>query len=171
MLFRSEGEGVPLPRVLMMLELKDPDKFMQIFQRLLEEAAIPVSTSHFQGQEISYWGVAPQEGLQPAFTLSGNYLLLSNSRDLVKQVVALQKNPVDTLVNNPALKELQGELTQSNNSTAYVHIALMADAFKTLATWAGGIAVLQGPESAHKVNVVIEELVLPLLDGDRKSVV
>ena len=66
---------------------------------------------------------------------------------------------------NPALKELQGELTQSNNSTAYVHIALMADAFKTLATWAGGIAVLQGPESAHKVNVVIEELVLPLLDG------
>lgn len=162
---KIEGEGVPLPRVLMMLELKDPEKFMQIFQRLLEEAAIPISTSHFQGQEISYWGVAPQEGLQPAFTLSGNYLLLSNSRDLVKQVVALQKNPVDTLVNNPALKELQGELTQSNNSTAYVHIALMADAFKTLATWAGGIAVLQGPESAHKVNVVIEELVLPLLDG------
>lgn len=160
-----KGEGVPLPQVLMMFELKDSEKFMQIFQRLLEEASIPISTSHFQGQEINYWGVAPQEGLQPAFTLSGKYLLLSNSRDLVKQVVALQKNPVDTLVNNPELKELQGELTQSNNSTAYVHIALMADAFKTLATWAGGMAVLQGPESARKVNVVIEELVLPLLDG------
>ena len=162
---KIEGEGVPLPQVLMMLELKDTEKFMQIFHRLLEEAAIPISTSHFQGQEISYWGVAPQEGLQPAFTLSGNYLLLSNSRDLVKQVVALQKNPVDTLVNNPELKELQGELTQSNNSTAYVHIALMADAFKTLATWAGGMAVLQGPETAYKANVVVEELILPLLDG------
>ncbi len=159
------GEGVPLPQVLMMLELKETEKFMVIFQKLLEEAAIPISTSNFQGHEISYWGVAPQEGLQPAFTLSGNYLLLSNSRDLVKRVVALQKNPVDTLVNNPELKELRGELTQSNNSTAYIHIALMADAFKTLATWAGGMAVLQGPENAHKANVVIEELVLPLLDG------
>lgn len=160
-----EGEGVPLPKVLMMLELKDTEKFMQIFHKLLEEASIPISTSEFQGHEISYWGIAPQGGLQPAFTLSDNYLLLSNSRDLVKQVVALQGNPMDTLVNNPALKELQGELTQSNNSTAYVHIALMADAFKTLATWAGGMAVLQGPETAQKVNVVIEELVLPLLDG------
>jgi len=162
---KIEGEGVPIPQVLMMLQLKDTEKFMQIFHKLLEEAAIPISTSHFQGQEISYWGVAPQKGLQPAFTLLGNYLLLSNSRDLVKQVVALQKNPVDTLVNNPELKELQGELTQSNNSTAYVHIALMADAFKTLATWAGGMAVLQGPETAHKATVVVEELILPLLDG------
>jgi len=160
-----EEKGVPLPKVLTMVELQDVDSFMQVFHKLLDEADIPISTSSYQGAEISYWGIAPQDGLQPAFTLSGNYLLLSNSRNLVKQVIDLQKNPVKTLTNNQALKEIKDELLKANNSTAYVHIALMADAFKTLATWAGGMAVLQGPETARKVTLVIDEVVLPLLDG------
>ena len=160
-----EGEGVPLPKVLTMVELQDTDTFMQVFRRLLEEADIPINTSSYQDHEISYWGIAPQDGLQPAFALSGKYLLLSNSRNLVKQVIDLQNNPDKTLTNNLDLKELKSELIKENNSTAYVHIALMADAFKTLATWAGGLAVLQGPETANKVNLLIEELVLPLLDG------
>jgi len=160
-----EGEGIPIPRVLMMIELKDSERFMEVFHKLLAETDIPIGNSSFQDHEISYWGIAPQDGLQPAFTLSGNYLLLSNSRDFVKQVVALKSNPVDTLLNDPEVKRLQNKLSGKNNSTAYVHIALMADAFKSLATWAGGMAVLQGPEKARKVNIIIEELVLPLLDG------
>ena len=160
-----EGEGIPIPRVLMMIELKDSERFMEVFHKLLAETDIPIGNSSFQDHEISYWGIAPQDGLQPAFTLSGNYLLLSNSRDFVKQVVALKSNPVDTLLNDPEVKRLQNKLSGNNNSTAYVHIALMADAFKSLATWAGGMAVLQGPEKARKVNIIIEELVLPLLDG------
>lgn len=158
-------EGVPLPKVLVMLELKDTEKFLQVFHRLLKEADIPITRSVFENHEISYWGIAPQDGLQPAFTMSGNYLLLSNSRNLVKQVIQLQKTPTDTLVNNPELKELQQVLKRNNNSTTYMHIALMADAFETLATWAGGMAVLQGPDTAHKVKVVVDDLVLPLLDG------
>jgi len=160
-----DGEGVPIPRVLMMIQLKDSERFMEVFHKLLAETDIPIGSSSFDGHEINYWGIAPQDGLQPAFTLSGNYLLLSNSRDFVKQVVALKSNPVDTLLNDPEVKRLQNKLDGKNNSTAYVHIARMADALKTLATWAGGMAVLQGPEKARKVNIVIEELVLPLLDG------
>lgn len=160
-----EEEGVPLPKVLMMVKLQDVDTFMQVFHKLLDEADIPISTSSYHDHEISYWGIAPQDGLQPAFTLNGDYLLLSNSRNLVKQLIDLQKNPVNTLINNQKIKELKNELVKENNSTAYVHIAHMADAFKTLATWAGGMAVLQGPETARKANLLIDEVVLPLLDG------
>ncbi len=160
-----DGGGVPLPKVLLMLELQDVDSFMEVFHKLLEEADIPISTSNYQDHKISYWGVAPQDGLQPAFALSGNFLLLSNSRNLVKQAIKLQKNPVNTLTNNPELKELKEKLIQANNSTSYVHIARMADAFKAIATWAGGMAVLQGPETARKANLLIDEVVLPLLDG------
>lgn len=160
-----EGNGIPIPKVMFVMQLKDSQKFMDIFNKLILDTEIPVNTQNYQGQSVSYWGIAPQSGLQPAFTLLGDYLLLSNSLDYVKQVVALQNNPDDTLLKKAGLEELRQELEQKNNSAAYVHIAFMADALKTLVTWAGGIAVLQGPETADKVNILVEELVVPILDG------
>lgn len=160
-----EGDGIPIPRVMFVLQLKDSQKFMETFDKLIMDTEIPVNRQNYQGQSVSYWGIAPQSGLQPAFTLMGDYLLLSNSLDYVKQVLALQNNPDDTLSKKVGLKELRHELEQKNNSAVYVHIALMAEALKTLVTWAGGIAVLQGPETADKVNILVEEFVVPLLDG------
>ncbi len=160
-----DGGVVPLPKVLFMLELQDVDSFMQVFHKLLEEADIPISTSRYQDHNINYWGVAPQDGLQPAFALTGNFLLLSNSRNLVKQAIDLQKKPVNTLTSNPELKRLKEKLIKESNSTAYVHIARMADAFKAITTWVGGMAVLQGPETARKANLLIDEVALPLFDG------
>lgn len=159
-----EENGIPIPKVMLALQLKNSQEFMEVFNKLLVDAELPINTKTYQGQSVGYWGIAPQRGLQPAFTLLGDYLLLSNSLDYVKEVVALQNNPDDTLLKKTGLKELRLELEQKNNSAAYVHIALMADALKTLATWAGGIAVLQGPEVAHKVSIAVEELVVPLLD-------
>lgn len=160
-----EGEGVPIPKTLLLLKLKDSEKFVQIAKQLLAEADIPISSNRYMDHEINFWGIAPQVGLQPAFTVSGEYLLLSNSRDLVKQVVSMQNSSEGTLVENVDLHQLRDILKRKNNSTAYAHIAHMADAFKMLATWVGGMAVLQGEETAKDVNVLVEELALPLLDG------
>lgn len=160
-----EGNGIPIPKVMLALQLKNSKKFMEVFDKLLLDAEIPINTKTYQEQSVSYWGISPQGGLQPAFTLFGDYLLLSNSFDYVEQVIALQNTPGETLLKKTGLNELRVELEQKNNSAAYMHIALMADALKTLVTWAGGIAVLQGPETAHKVNIVVEELILPILDG------
>ncbi len=159
------SNGLPLPKIMVVLQLKEPQKFKHIFNQILLEAEIPINTKSYKGQEISYWGIAPQVGLQPAFTLFEDYLLLSNSRDLLKEIVVLQSEPGLSLLNTPGLKKLRKELTRKNNSAAYIHIDRLADALKQIATWAGGMAVLQGPETAHKVDIVVKELVLPLLDG------
>lgn len=158
-------EGIPLPKVAAIIQLKEPENFLGVFNRLLEEAAIPLSEKKYKGQAITYWGIAPQGGLQPAFTLLGNYLLLSNSFDLVKQIVALRTDPSKALMESPAVQEVGGKLLEKNNSATYVHIALLADAMKELATWAGAMAILQGPEMAHNAEIVVSKLVLPLLDG------
>ena len=160
-----EGEGVPIPKALVLFKLNDTEKVGTIIKTLLAEADIPISSNSYMDREINYWGVAPQVGLQPAYTISGDYLLLSNSRDLVKQVVSLQDGAEGTLLVNTELQQLSEVLKRENNTTAYAHIAHMADSLKTLATWAGGMAVLQGQETAKDVNVIVQELVLPLLDG------
>ena len=131
----------------------------------MKDADIPLNQKQYKGQDITYWGVAPQSGLQPAFCLVDDYLLLSNSIDLIQQIVTLQTDPTRNLLNSPAMKEVGGDLLEVNNSATYIHIALLADALKDLATWAGAMAVLQGPEMARNAEIIVNELVLPLLDG------
>ena len=160
-----DRRGIPLPKAAILVQLKDSVKFLKVFNILLQNADIPVSLKKYNDYEISYWGAVPQSGLQPAFTLIDNYLLISNSIDLIKQIVDLQTEPVKQLVTSEAMKEVGGDLLSDNNSVTYVHIAKFADAFKDLATWGGAMAVLQGPEMAKKADIVLNQLVLPLLDG------
>lgn len=159
------GGGIPLPKISAIVKLKEPERFMKIFHTLLKEGDIPLSKKKFKKHTITYWGIAPQGGLQPAFVLIDEYLLLSNSIDLVKQIVSLESDPAKTLFNSEEMKEVGGELNEKNNSAAYVHIALLADALKDLATWAAGMAIIQGPEAAHEADILVNKLILPLLDG------
>lgn len=128
-------------------------------------AEIPLSTTTYKGHEITYWGIAPQGGLQPAFCLFGDYLLLSNSYDLVKQLVALENTPEETLLQSSAVEKVREELVKDNNSAAYIDIAHLADALKDIAGWVETMAVLQGPETARNAEIVVNKLLLPLLDG------
>jgi len=159
------SEGIPLPKVSAIVQLKEPDRFLKIFHTLLEEGDIPLSKKKFMNHTVTYWGIAPQGGLQPAFVVIDNYLLLSNSIDLVKQIVSLKTDPEKTLLQSAEMKVVGRELEEKNNSAAYVHIALLADAFKNLATWASGMAIIQGPEAAREADIIVNKLILPLLDG------
>ncbi len=159
------GEGLPIPKAAMVVQLKNPKEFLRVFTILLSNADIPVNTKSYKEKELSYWGVAPQGGLQPAFTLIGNYLFVSNSLELVKQIVDTSDDPARSLPVSSAMKSAGKGLLEDNNSATYVHIAKLADAMEGLVTWAGAMAVLQGPEIARNSDIVVNKLALPLLDG------
>ncbi len=158
-------EGVPLPKVSLIVQLRQPEKFLKVFRVLLDNAEIPVSEKEYHGQEVSYWGVAPQGGLQPAFVLLDNYLLVSNSLDLVQQIADLKVDHMNSLSHSPVMKVFGNGLLEKNNSVTYVHIAKLADSLKEIASWVASMAALQGPEAARNVDVLVNQLVLPLLDG------
>ncbi len=158
-------KGVPIPKIAFVLEIEDKEPFLNLLEGLIAEAGIPLQSVSFQAQEIRYWGMSPQEGLQPAFTLFGKYLLVSNARDMIEQMLLVQENEKDNLSNNPDIKSLKDIVAAVNNSTVYLHIARSADALKAVVNWAKGMAAMQGPEVASRVDVLATDLVLPLLDG------
>ncbi len=160
-----DREGIPLPKITVMVQLKEPDKFIDIFNILLKNSDIPVSKKEYGKQEISYWGEFPQGGLQPAFTLMDDYLLVSNSIDLVQRIVDVRSGSAQSLINSSAMKEVGKGLLKDNNSATYIHIAKLADALKDLAVWGGSMAVLQGPEVARNADISVNQLLLPFLDG------
>ncbi|AGF79742.1 hypothetical protein UWK_03215 [Desulfocapsa sulfexigens DSM 10523] len=160
-----DREGIPLPKATMVVQLKKPVKFIEVFTILLRNADIPVSIKQYKKHDISFWGEAPQGGLQPAFTLIGNYLLISNSVDLIEKIVELRGDNAKGLISSAAMKEVGQGLLKENNSAAYIHIAKLANALKDLAVWGGSMAAIQGPELARSAEIMVNQLILPLLDG------
>lgn len=159
------ADGIPLPKIAATIQLKEPDRFMKVFFALLEEAEIPLNWKKFENHTITFWGIAPQGGLQPAFTLIGDYLLLSNSLDLVTHIITLKSDSGKNLLNSAEMQEVGKGMNEKNNSSAYVHIALLTDALKDMASWTASMASIQGPEVAKDADIVVNKLILPLLDG------
>lgn len=160
-----DSNGIPLPKAALIVKLEKPEEFFTVFDKLLVAADIPISTKEYKKTRISYWGIAPQAGLQPAFTFQEDYFVISNSIDVIKQIVDLKMNSGTSFLQNSDVQEVAANLSLDNNSAAYVDIATLADAFKDFALWAGSMASLQGPEAAHSSKIVVEQIVLPLLDG------
>jgi hypothetical protein len=160
-----EDKGIPLPKAAAIIQLRDPDRFLKIFHTLLEEGEIPLSRKKVGKYTVTYWGIAPQGGLQPAFTLVDEYLLLSNSIDLVSQIIALKSDPAKSLLSKKNMQEVGKELNKKSNSTAYIHFSLLIDALKAMTSWAASMAIIQGPEVAKEADILVNKLILPLLDG------
>ncbi|MBU0945892.1 MAG: DUF3352 domain-containing protein [Proteobacteria bacterium] len=160
-----DSSGVPLPKAALVIKLKEPKAFLAVFEKLLAAAEIPVRKEKYKNESISYWGLAPQGGLQPAFSIQKEYLLLSNSIDVIKQIVTKQTKPKKNFFENPDMALVGKGLLLKNNAALYIDIASLADVLKDLASWAGAIATLQGPEVARTSQVVVEQIVQPVLDG------
>jgi hypothetical protein len=56
-------------------------------------------------------------------------------------------------------------LTKVNNSVSFVRFSSLLKMMTELANWGGTMLSMQAPETAVKSKVVLEQLVLPLLDG------
>lgn len=160
-----DSGGVPLPKAALVIQLTEPQAFLAAFEKLLAVAEIPIRKKKYKGEKIAYWGLAPQGGLQPAFSLQGEYLLLSNSIDVIKELVDQHSDPQSTFLENPNIQQVASGLSLDNNSVSYVDIALLTEVLKDLASWLGTVAMLQGQEVARTSQVVVEQIILPLLDG------
>ncbi len=160
-----DANGIPLPKTALVVQLNEPESFIPVFENLLSAAEIPISKKKYGDEIITYWGLAPQGGLQPAFTVQGEYLLLSNSIDVIKQIVDLKNDPKKSFLENSDIQRVGSGLLFENNSAAYIDIAGLADVLKDIASWTASMAILQGPEAARTSHVLLEQIILPLLDG------
>ncbi len=159
-----DSNGIPLPKAALIVKVTNPQQFMGAFNKILVAADIPISEKEYKGVDISYWGVAPQSGLQPAFSFQDEYLFISNSTDVIKQIIDLQANGSKSFLEKDSVQRVTGNWTLEN-SVAFVDIAGLAEVLKNLASWAGSMASLQGPEAERSANTVINQIVFPLLDG------
>lgn len=159
---------IPLPNGAIFLKVEKEDNFVKLAQSLLTKAAIPAQTEEYKGSKLISLGVSLHPTLQPVYTVHQGYLILASTVDLVKKIIDNQGG-AGGIVSDGGFqllnKDLDQGLTKANNSVSFVRFASLLQMMKDLANWGGAMLSMQDPEAALRSKVVLEQLILPLLDG------
>jgi hypothetical protein len=168
---------VPLPNGAIFLKIEKEDEFVKMLQPLLIKTAIPVQSEDYKGVKLNILGVSLHPGLQPVYALHQGYLVMASTVDLMKKVIdgsgdgQGRPNGVGAggLANDGQFQQvdqgLNQGLTKMNNAVSFIRFSSLLKIMKELATWSETMLSMQAPEDAVKSKVVIEQLIIPLLDG------
>ena len=157
---------IPLPNGAIFLKIDKEDEFIKMLQPLLVKTAIPFQNEDYKGVKLNILGVSLHPGLQPVYALHQGYLVMASTVDLMKKIV---DGGGSGLVGDGHFQQvnqgLNQGLTKVNNSVSFVRFSSLLKMMKELANWGGTMLSMQAPEVALKSKVVIEQMILPLLDG------
>jgi hypothetical protein len=160
----SPVDFVPVPNFSFICTLKDSAKTTSALQQFIDKNEIPHQTEFYRAVPLTYWGESRQKGLQPVFSVHEDVLYISSS-------IRTQKSVIDTIIDGNGIIESESfkiyakDLLLPNNSTAYIRLSRLLVDLKELVKWSGTLIALQNRKTAYTSKIIIEDLVLPLIDG------
>lgn len=160
-----EEQFIPIPRLLFALKTSNPEKLLHVIKTVTEYYDIPLTKQSIKGNNLYLWGgVIPTGDLQPAFCISGNYLILSSNRQQINEFTLVDKG-YQSLAANPYFREVEDGLTAKNNSINYIDSRNLTVLVKEMFSWIGTMIAIQDREAAQRSKILIDKLINPLLDG------
>ncbi len=155
---------VPIPDLALLVKLKDSLRIQDVISTSLENLDIKVQSRTYKGIKYYYWGIYPQESLQPVYAIHREYLIFANTLDILKAII---DTPVkDTrLIEDSEFKELDPGFQVLNNSVCYIDQTNLLSHLREFISWAGTILAIQDRQAAEKSKFLIENLINPLFYG------
>jgi len=159
---------IPLPNGAILLKIEKEADLTAMLQALFAGMEIPIQTEEYKGIALNSLEISFHPSQRPVYALHQGYLILSGSVEMVKMILDGQGNPGGLTggKNFQQVNEgLHQGLTGVNNSVSYLRVSSLLQVFRELANWGGAILSMQGPETALKSKAVLDQMILPLLDG------
>ena len=126
---------------------------------------IPLTKKSIDGITHYLWGgVIPAGDLQPGFSITTDYLVLSSNRQQIKEFIRKGQD-IQTLNLKAAFKAVDIGLTEQNNSINFIDFSQLTSLFKEIISWVGTMIAIQDRETAKRSKLLIDEVINPLLDG------
>ncbi|HKJ64330.1 MAG TPA: hypothetical protein VJ969_02945, partial [Desulfopila sp.] len=160
----SPKDFVPLPNFAVMLHLRDSGKAGSAMKNFLKTTRIPHNSHIYREFPFTYWGQQLQEGLQPVYTIHEDILYMSSSLAMHRQVIDAVIEGGGIVVNE-TFKKSATTLLQENNSMIFVQLQPLLTSLEDIAGWLQTMLSIQNRSTAYKSRKVIENLILPMLDG------
>jgi len=158
---------IPLPHGALLLKIEKEEELLKLLQSQLARMDIPIQTGEYKGTALHSLDISFHPSLRPVYALYQGYLILAGTVDMVKMMIDSRES--GGLTGEKSFQQvnegLHKGLTGANNSVSYLKVSSLLQMIRDLANWGGTILSMQDPEVALKSKVVLEQLVLPLLDG------
>ncbi len=154
----------PVPRLCCRLAVVDKKGIQAVLDKML--AGLPVRTDKVAGIPVT--SIMLAGGLmQPSYALVDGFLVIADSR---RQIDAILQPGHETLVRDARFKKVNVGLTEPNNLIIFSRNAELLDGLKELVSWAGTIVAIRDARAGAKSKVLIDQVVLPVLDGLKMNV-
>ncbi len=160
----ARAQFVPIPDLAVMVKLKDPERIGEILHQSLVNHDINIESRKYKEIQYYYWGLYPQESLQPVYAIHRDYLILANTLDILKTIIDTPMN-ASRLIASAGFKELDPGFQKLNNSVCYVDQATLVTHLEDLFSWAGTMLAIQDRHAAEKSKKIIDEFISPLFLG------
>jgi len=160
----SPVDLLPVPNFSLIVDLENIRKTKWVLNNFFFKNDIPHGRDIYKGVYFTYWGDGMQRGLQPVYAFYENLLILSSSVKMHISIIdaILKKNG---LITKEKFLKIGKPLLLKNNSMAIIELSELLQVLKELIRWSGTIMAIQNQETAKKSKILIDDLILPLLDG------
>ncbi len=154
----------PVPRLCCRLAVVDQKGLLAVLKKIL--AGLPVRTETVAGVPVT--SIMLADGLmQPSYAMVDGFLVIADSR---RQIDAILQPGHETLVRDARFKKVNVGLTEPNNLVVFSRNAKLIDGLKELVSWAGTIIAIRDDRAGAKSKILIDQVVLPVLDGLKMNV-
>lgn len=155
---------VPIPDLALIVRLTHPQNIQDVISKTLKNLDIKAQGRTYKGVRYYYWGIYPQESLQPVYSIHRDYLIIANTRDILQEIIDTPITP-RRLVESSAFQELDPGFQTRNNSVCYVDHEKLLVHLKELLNWMGTFIAIQDRKASEKTKIIIENMLNPLIDG------
>lgn len=127
----------PIPKLVFFVKIDDRDKAETIMTTLIEQQAIfQPSTETYEGTNIKYINIPLVINLEPAYAFVRGYLLLSTSRQAIKDSLDAAADASKSLSAGQRFQGINQGMTNPNNAVVFLEVDRLMGKVGDLIEWA-----------------------------------
>lgn len=155
---------VPIPDFGIFIRLQKTDGAEAAIQHALNHFGIQLKKGTYRNVDYYSWGIDPNESIQPVYTVYRDYLIVSNTLNVLKKIL---DTPVrgNRLVGSKGFRELDPGFQTLNNSVCYIDQGRLLYRVQEFVSWAGTMLAIQDRQAAERSKLLLDQLVDPLFWG------
>ena len=154
----------PIARLAIVLEVSGEELIEQALTTLSKGSGMVFQKQETGGIEIKSIMLPFGEEIQPSYTFYDGFWIVAINPQMIKDMIKAKKEG-SGIGSSPSFISVDRGLSGQNNGITFVKAEKFIESLEKLVAWGGNMAAMKGPEVSNMVNVLLTDVVNPLLDG------
>ncbi len=160
----SNSSPLPVPLAMIFIPVNNKEGLKARLKERQDTYNIPMTSGEYGPAQYVYWSQTPQDGLCPLYGFYEELFFLGNSQTLMKKIIDTNGHGF-SLLDIDAVKKIDPGLSEDNNTVIYSNNTEVIEIIKTTLKILATLVALEDRQIAVKAQVIINEVLTPLLDG------